>query len=162
KELRDLARAVESYRDVLALDGTHEPTLQALDGLVHGEQEPVLAAQVLEPIFETGGEWERLIDVLDVMVRHSEDPLRRGGRLARIADYYERCLDNAPQAFHAFGLALREDSQNEVTLGHLERLADATRAWGELAALYEAELAKLLEVSRQVEMLLRVARVYEE
>jgi hypothetical protein len=60
KELKDLTRAVEAYRDVLKLDGGHEPTLVALDGLAHGEQEPVLAAQVLEPIFESAGEWERV------------------------------------------------------------------------------------------------------
>ncbi|MFI5290123.1 MAG: tetratricopeptide repeat protein, partial [Polyangia bacterium] len=162
KELKDLGRAVEAYRDVLKLDGAHEPTLVALDGLAHGDQEPVLAAQVLEPIFESAGEWERLIEVLDVMVRHTEDPVRRVELLHRIADYYERCLDNAPDAFKAFAQALREDSQNEVTLGHLERLADATRAFTELAQIYEVELGKLLEVPRQVEMLLRVARVYEE
>ena len=31
-------------------------TLHALDGLVHGKTEPVMAARVLEPIFEAGGE----------------------------------------------------------------------------------------------------------
>src|SRR6185369_6288275 len=69
KELKDLGRAVEAYRDVLRLDGGHEPTLHALDGLVHGEQEPVLAAQVLEPIYEAAGDWDRLIDVLEVTVK---------------------------------------------------------------------------------------------
>ena len=103
KELKDLGRAVEAYRDVLKLDGTHEPTLVALDGLVHGDQEPVLAAQVLEPIFEAGGEWERLIDVLDVMVRHTDDPIRRVELLHRIADYYERRLESPMDAFKAYG-----------------------------------------------------------
>ena len=46
---------------------------RALDGIVHGTEEPVLAAQVLEPIFETAGEWEKLIDVL-----RGDGPARRG------------------------------------------------------------------------------------
>ena len=162
KELKDLGRAVEAYRDVLRIDGTHEPTLVALDGLVHGDQEPVLAAKVLEPIFEAGGEWERLIDVLDVMVRHTDDPILRVELLHRIADYYERRIESPLDAFKAYGQALKEDSSNELTLGHLERLADQTKAWDELAGWYEQELGKLLEVPRQVDMLLRVARVYEE
>jgi golgin subfamily B member 1 len=162
KELKDLGRAVEAYRDVLKIDGSHEPTLVALDGLVHGDQEPVLAAKVLEPIFEAGGEWERLIDVLDVMVKHTDDPVLRVELLHRIADYYERRLESPVDAFAAYGQALKEDSGNEVTLGHLERLADQTKKWDELAAWYEQELGKLLEVPRQVDMLLRVARVYEE
>ncbi len=113
-------------------------------------------------MFETAGDWDKLIDVLSVMVRHSEDPLRRVELLHRIADYYERRLENAKAAFASYGKALREDPQNELTLAHLERLADETKGWGELAQLYEAELTKILEVPRQVEMLLRVARVYEE
>ena len=114
KELKDLGRAVEAYRDVLEIDGTHEPTLVALDGLVHGDQEPVLAAKVLEPIFEAGGEWERLIDVLDVMVRHTDDPILRVELLHRIADYYERRLESAPDAFKAYGQALKEDSRQRA------------------------------------------------
>ncbi len=112
--------------------------------------------------FEANGEWEKLIDVLDVMVRHTDDPVRRVELLHRIADYYERALESHPDAFKAYGQALREDSANEVTLGHLERLADQIKGWDELALLYESELGKLLEVPRQVDMLLRVARVYEE
>jgi tetratricopeptide (TPR) repeat protein len=162
KELKDLGRAVEAYREVLQIDGGHEPTLVALDGLVHGEQEPVLAAQVLEPIYETAGDWERLIDVLDVMVQNADDPLRRVELLHRIAGYYERQLESPAEAFRSFGQALRDDSQNEVTLRSLERLADMTGAWSDLAQLYETELGKLLDVPRQVDMLLRVARVYEE
>ncbi len=161
KELKDLGRAVEAYRDLLTVDGNHEPTLKALDGLAHGEQEPVLAAQVLEPLYETAGDWERLIDVLEVTVRHTEDPIRRVELLHRIADYHERCLEDATSAFKAYGRALHDDSANELTLKQLERLAEITRAWGELAALYEVELARLMEPLRQVEMLLRVARVYE-
>src|SRR5262249_27542173 len=110
KELKDLTRAVEAYREVLALDGTHDPTLAALDGIVHGNAEPVLAATVLEPIFETGGEWERLIDVLEVMVKHADDVHRRVELLHRIADLYERNLDKLPQAFTAYGRALHENS----------------------------------------------------
>ena len=43
------------------------------------------------------------------------------------------------------GRALREDPSNDLTLGNLERLADATRAWESLAQLYEQELTKTLD-----------------
>src|SRR5262249_36168619 len=105
--IKDLVRAVDSYRETLEMDGTHEPTLQALDGIVHGSEEPVLAAQVLEPIFETSGDWEKLIDVLEVMVKHADDNLRKMELLHRIAGYYERQLERGPEAFEAFSRALR-------------------------------------------------------
>jgi len=160
--LKDMTRSVDSYREALELDSNHEPTLRALDGIVHGTEEPVLAAQVLEPIFETSGEWEKLIDVLEVMVTHAEDPLRKVELLHRIAGYYERQLERAPSAFEAFSRALALDAQNESTIQNLERLAELTRAWPKLAELYEAEIVKMQDVLQQVEMLLRTARVYEE
>ena len=120
-------RSIESYQKALEIDSTHVPTLSALDGIVHGAEEPVLAAQVLEPIFETGGEWEKLIDVLEVMVRHAEDPLRKVELLYRIAGYYERQLERNMEAFEAFSRALRLDSQNNESLLNLKRLTDVTK-----------------------------------
>src|SRR5438477_3314652 len=40
KELKDLSRSVEAYREVLAIDGTNELTLAALEGILHGPNEP--------------------------------------------------------------------------------------------------------------------------
>src|SRR5262249_23318168 len=77
KELKDRARAVESYREALQLDPLHEPTITALSGLLHKEGEPVLAAQVLEPIYGDTGEFEKLIDVYEVMTAHADESARR-------------------------------------------------------------------------------------
>ena len=47
-------------------------------------------------------------------------------------------------------------------VAHLDRLAEATVKWPELAAVYEAELPNIHDSRLQVETLLRVARIYEE
>src|SRR5215471_18176400 len=52
EHLKDLGRAVEAYRQVLAMDPAHDPTIRALEELMAGKDEPVLAAAVLEPIYE--------------------------------------------------------------------------------------------------------------
>jgi tetratricopeptide (TPR) repeat protein len=161
-ELGDLTRSVETYRDVLALDPTYEPTLEALDAIVHGDQEPVMAAQVLEPVYEQSLEWEKLIDLYEVMVRHVDDPYRKIELLHRIAELYELRVENMQAAFEAFGRALQEDNGDEKALANLERLAADIDGWARLAELYEAELDKMLDPERQASMGLRVARVYEE
>ncbi len=69
-----MARAIESYREALELDPSHAETLHALDGLLHGKVEPVMAARVLEPIYDASGEYVKLVDVLEVMVAHNDDP----------------------------------------------------------------------------------------
>ncbi len=160
--LGDVARAIESYREALDMDPSHAETLHALDGLVHGKTEPVMAARVLEPIYDASAEWAKLVDVLEVMVAHNEDPLARVDLLHRIAALHEQRIGNANAAFDAYARALRDDSGNPATLGHIERLAEITGTWTPLAALYQAEADKSLDVPRQVDLLSRLARVHEQ
>ena len=160
--LGDVARAIESYREALEIDPQHAETLHALDGLVHGKTEPVMAARVLEPIYETTGEYGKLVDVLEVMVAHNEDPLSRVELLHRIAQLHEQMIGNSNAAFDAYARALRDDSGNQVTLGHIERLAEINNSFDQLAKLYEGLAEPGLDVPRQVDLLSRLARVHEQ
>ncbi len=161
--LGDVARAIESYREALEMDPTHAETLHALDGLVHGKTEPVMAARVLEPVYETGGEFAKLVDVLEVMVAHNEDPLARVELLHRIATLHEQMIGNANAAFDAYARAVKDDSGNQLSLGHLERLAEITSSFELVANLYQGESEKSsLDVPRQVDLLSRLARVHEQ
>jgi golgin subfamily B member 1 len=163
RQLTDLARAIEAYKDALDMDPSHYETLQALEALLRSnEGEPVLAAHVLEPIYEAQGEFERLVDVLEVMVGHCEDPLARVELLHRLANLHEYRLERYADAFTAFSRALREDNGNETSLAHLERLADAIRSWQPLAELYASEAEKSLDALRQVDLLSRLARIHVE
>jgi tetratricopeptide (TPR) repeat protein len=162
--LKDLTRAIEAYRGVLQMDPTHEPTLRALEALMAGSSgdEPVLAASVLEPIYESAGEWDRVIVVYEVMQAHAEDTVRKVELLARIAELEERRLSHQSKAFEAYGRALHVDPSNADVLQHLQRLAADTGHWAKLAALFSAELARLEDTRAKVDMMLRLARVYEE
>ncbi|HEY1546829.1 MAG TPA: tetratricopeptide repeat protein, partial [Kofleriaceae bacterium] len=160
--LGDVARAIESYREALDMDPSHAETLAALGGLVRGKVEPVMAARVLEPIYDTQGEFGKLVEVLEVMVAHNDDALARVEILHRIARLHEQMLGNGHAAFDAYSRALRDDAGNADTLGHIERLAAITGTWEPLAQLYGAEAAKSLDVPRQVDLYTRLARVYEQ
>jgi tetratricopeptide (TPR) repeat protein len=162
QHLNDLAHAVDAYRSVLAMDPVHEPTLQSLQALMVGSQEPVLAAQVLEPIYESAGEWDRVVAVYEVMAAHADDANRKVDLLTRIADIEERRLSHQSAAFDAYGRALRLDASNPDVVAHLERLAAETNGWQRLARLYTDELEKTEEPRRRVDVLLRLARVHEE
>jgi tetratricopeptide (TPR) repeat protein len=160
--LGDVARAIESYREALDLDPQHVETLHALDGLVHGKTEPVMAARVLEPIYETTGEYAKLVDVLEVMVAHNEDPHARVELLHRIAQLHEQMIGSSSAAFDAYARGLKDDSGNQLTLGHLERLAEINNSFDQLAKLYEGLAEPTLDVPRQVDLLSRLARVHEQ
>ncbi|HEV7558226.1 MAG TPA: tetratricopeptide repeat protein, partial [Kofleriaceae bacterium] len=158
----DVSRAIESYREALEMDPSHTETLAALDGLVHGKVEPVMAAKVLEPIYDAQADYPRLVDVLEVMVANNDDPTQRVELLHRIARLQEQAIGNANKAFDAHARALRDDPGHAQTLGHLERLAEVTGTWEPVAKLYQTESEKSLDVPRQVDLLTRLARVHEQ
>jgi tetratricopeptide (TPR) repeat protein len=162
KHLGDVERAVELYREILNILPDHTPTLQALEGIKNGERAPLAAASVLEPVYESMGEWQRLISVLEVQVTASDDPFQRVELLHRIARLYEESLNDHPHAFETYARAISADSQNEESLGALERLATYIDRWPAVAELYDRELDKLTpEPERFVALGLRVAQVYE-
>ncbi len=162
KRLEDVPRAVELYRDILGQAPDHAPTLRALEGLKSGAVEPLAAAAVLEPIYEAAGEWRALVAVHEVQVAHSDDAFLSVDLLHRIARLYEDALDEAKNAFDTFARALVFDNGNDVTLQNLERIALALGLYGDVAALYDAELARLAEnPDRFVELGLRTAQIFE-
>lgn len=161
-KLRDYPRATEAYAQVLGTDPTHEQTIAALERMMAAGEEPILAAQVLEPVYESAGDWERVVAVYEVMVRHTTDTPTKLDLLAKIATIQERRLSNPDAAFDAFRRALAADPTNPDTIAHLGRMAEATARWSDLAALYEEQIPHIAETGGQVDMLLRVARLYEE
>ncbi len=162
KHLGDVPRAVELYRDILGVQPDHTPTLTALEGIKNGDKEPLGASGVLEPVYEAMGEWLKLVSVLEVQVRFAQDPFAHVDLLHRVAALYEESLGDPAKAFDTFARAVKEDSQNETSLGTLERLAMSTGRWPAVAELYDGELEKLEgEPERLVELGLRVAQVYE-
>jgi tetratricopeptide (TPR) repeat protein len=162
KRLNDVDRSVELYREILNVQSDHTPTLTALEGIKNGERAPLAAASVLEPVYDAIGDYPRLISVLEVTVRFADDPFQQVELLHRIARLYEESMGDHARAFETYARAVSADSQNEESLGSLERLAMMIERWPAVAKLYDAELDKLHgEPERFVELGLRTAQVYE-
>jgi len=162
QHLGDIDRAVELYREILNIVTDHAPTLSALEGIKNGDRAPLGAASVLEPVYESMGEWVKLISVLEVQAKSTEDPFARVELLHRIARLYEESLSDHAKAFDTYARAIAVDSQNEESLGAIERLAMLIERWPAVAQLYDGELEKLVDdPPRFVDLGLRVAQVYE-
>ncbi len=162
EKLNDPTRAVEAYKRVLKMDPTHEPTMRAIEGMMQGGEEPIAAAEVLQPIYESAGDWDKVAVTYEVMIAHTQDPIRRVELLGIVAGIYERRLSNFDASFDAYCRAMRVDPANPEVIAHLDRMAEASGRWSELAAAIEAEIERVMDSQLQVEMLMRLARVYEE
>src|SRR5690606_7536045 len=158
-QLADPVRAVESYRDVLVHDPGHEPTIEALGRIAHGDTQPMMAAEVLEPFYEQLAEWEKLIDLYEVMVQHTEDPLAKIERLHKIADTYERHLQEFDKAFDTYARALAIDPEDDTTVDQMTRLAEVTGDWEKYARILDEQAANIMDPLVKAKMYKRVAAV---
>ncbi len=162
EKLNDATRATEAYKRVLEMDPTYEPTTRAIEGMMQRGEEPIAAAEVLQPIYESAGEWDKVAGTYEVMVANTQDAIRRVELLTTVAGIYERRMSNFDAAFDAYCRAMRVDPANPDVIAHLDRMAEASGRWSELAAAIEGEVERVMDSQLQVEMLLRLARVYEE
>ncbi|MDD5306402.1 MAG: tetratricopeptide repeat protein [Deltaproteobacteria bacterium] len=164
RHLKDIPRAVECFRDILTSSPGHAPSIRMLEELIAADNEAMMIAEVLEPLYQDLAEWRKLIAVLEVKLRHTEEAWQKVELLHQIAGLLESDLhlDSPKEAFDAYARALDEDNLNEKTLAHLEDLAAQTGRWGDLASLFDAQFAKVVEAERAVGLGLRVAAIYEE
>ena len=160
-QLADIVRAVEAYRDTLANAPDHAPTIGALDRIVHGNDQPMLAAEVLAPFYNQLAEWEKLVDIYEVMVKQVQDPAQQIELLHQIAAIYERQLQQYDNAFAAYARALVIEPTHEGTLEQLHRLADVTGDHEKLAGMLAEQAANIADPQTKVGMLHRLARVLE-
>jgi tetratricopeptide (TPR) repeat protein len=161
-KIDNVERAVEIYREILDTVPDHAPATAALTAILCGERAPLLAAAVLEPHFTAAGEFERVVEVLEVEVTHAQDPLRRMELLRRVAEIQSSALGDGEAAFAAMARAVRLDPRGEDDLALFEQFGESLGAWDRVARTYDEALAVLAEEPvLQVELLLRVGQIYE-
>lgn len=161
-ELGDSLRAIELYQGILAEDPAHEATTQALEDMIsRGEQESA-AGEVLQPIYEASGQWEKLIHVYNLLIESSMDPERKLELYAEVARIYEAELGDQPSAFEAHVGALGVNANQSDALEHLERLAADLGAWDILIEELDAASLESNDPDAVSELNLRIARIYEE
>lgn len=154
-------QAVEIYRDLLADEPEHAPTIASLEAMLETPSR-LLAARVLGPLYARHGEWKKLVRALEVELSEVEDAEEKVAILGRIAEVRERRLGDAEGAFAAHRQALRLSPQTETTITELERIASEHDRYFELAAAYEEILPDLAEPVLARRLSLKVARIYDD
>ncbi len=135
RALADVPGAVSAYRDVLDRSPRHGAARGALDRLLQtAESERSEIVGILEPLYESEGDFGRLVDLLLTKLTIVKDPLDRAQVYARVAELAEQQLSDPVRALDAAGGWLAEDPGSEQGLAEVERLAEMTGRWGEVAA----------------------------
>ncbi len=161
-EMDELEGAIDRYERVLQDDPTYGDARQALEVLVREEDARAPAARVLEPLYRAAGEWDPLIEVLELRLENEMDPMVKVDLLKKVAELNEEGRTDNRAAFDAYGRAFNEDPSDGEVTGHLERLAQQLSIWEELTGIYETRLEDIYEDDLGRRITMTLARVYEE
>ena len=162
RELGDVPRAIDTYTKILELD---PDDLQALSRL--------------DVLYEQAQNWTELLSVLTRESEMTGDPNEAISFQYRIAELYEKHLDDVPRAVELYREILQAQTDHEPTLRALEGLKDgdkdplgaaavlepvyeATSDWPKLIRVHEVQVRRAADPFQKVELLHRIARLFED
>ena len=161
--LHDLPAAIQSYREVLAAAPEHVQTLEALEGLFAQGVHQIEIGEILEPLYQSTGEWEKLISVLEAELKQKREQEDRLAMYYRISETHEEKLLSSEGALGVYVRALKEYPGDEKSIEEVERLAGMVDGgWEQLANAYADVLGSHETKSVQTSVGRRLARVFEE
>src|SRR5262249_26271602 len=140
--LHDLDQAIAAYRDVINAEPGHTATLEALEALFTSGVKQVEIGEILEPLYRSMGEWEKLSHVHEAQLA-AIAPAGENAQEDRLAAYYriaelheDKLLDTAA-TLGVYIRALKEYPLDEKSGEEAPRLAATVDGgWETLANAY--------------------------
>ena len=137
RELADVQTAIESYAAALGGDPGHAGAIAALERLLENADGRQAAAEVLEPVYISRHDWNRLARLYELQLEVQTEPDARVDLTRRIARLYEEQLEDLDGAARWYARQLVEDPTDPVVRDQLTRLATVGGDWAGLAATYQ-------------------------
>ncbi len=141
--LDDMYRAIDQFREALALDGSHQPTIEALESLMEDEEHRSAAAEILEPVFLQPMDWPKVTSVLEARVATSDVVEDRKTWLGRLGQIHEDYLEDLDGALEIYARLFQEEPTDESVWDTLTRLARKLDKHERLAEIYGEALAEI-------------------
>src|SRR5690606_30236078 len=152
---------LDNFREILTIDPEHAGARQALEVMLTGPLKAE-AAVILENIYEVSGQFERLIAVLEIAAEASDDPVRKGELLRKIAVTAAAMMGDSQKAFDAQAGAVALDPTALDARDELEAFAQRADAWPALEKLYLRIASELSDAELARDYLLRLAAIQQQ
>ncbi|HXJ20416.1 MAG TPA: tetratricopeptide repeat protein [Polyangia bacterium] len=159
--LNDVDGALRLLEGIVKAAPQHEGARRLLEKLVTVPAHRQRVAKILEPVYEGGGAWARLVAVLEVQ-REAVEGAAAIPLLARIAELQETRLQARAMALATWRQVLAADPANPDALTEVERLGTALERYAELVDVYQDLAFRRggADVAGRAELLSRAARLY--
>jgi tetratricopeptide (TPR) repeat protein len=162
RELRDVAKAIDTYQRVLELDPADLTALGRLDVL-----------------YQTAQNWPELLSILQRESELCSEPAETISYQYRIAELYETHLGDVARAIELYRDVLNAEPSHAPTLRRLEGLKDGdveplaaavtlepiyegSGEWARLVSVLEVQVKHAEDFLSKVELLHRIARLYDD
>jgi golgin subfamily B member 1 len=160
--LSDVGGALDAYRQALNFDPSHGPSREALETLLEEPDARRDAAEILHPLYETDGNNEKLLKVLDIEAETCGLPIERLKVLETAVRVAEGPLSDPVRAFNYATRGLREavgDSSLRDWLERAESLTSVTGRYAELVTVLSEIARDVFDEQMQLEVTIRVAEL---
>jgi tetratricopeptide (TPR) repeat protein len=154
--------AIESYRQVLELDGTHEPTIKALFRLGEQVEYRTRVEEILEPNLRAAARWDELATLLTRGISALPDAFDKQRRHLALAQIHEQHRNDKQAAFDALCAAHLEDAEDTSVAPEIERLAGQLGAWERAAEVIDRRAASTSDPQMARALYRRLARIAEQ
>jgi tetratricopeptide (TPR) repeat protein len=162
-QLGDLDSAIAAYREVIAAAPEHQATLEALEGLFASGAKQAEIGEILEPLYRSMGEWEKLAQVHEAQLAHTRGQDGRLTAYYRLAELFEEKLLDPAKTLEVYIRALKEFPLDEKAGEEAPRLAGSVDGgWETLANAYADILGMHVEPQVQRAIGRRLARTFED
>jgi tetratricopeptide (TPR) repeat protein len=156
KHLDSLGRAVDMFERVLETEPEHAEVVEHLEQLLEVDRVAERVADLLEPIYDAGEQWEHMVDLYATRIQHAEPRAAAEYRFQR-AQLYRDKLDEPDEALSDFTRALKAKPGSDVIREQLVSLANRQEAWEELRTTYRQILDDEPETELQLDYQKRLA-----
>jgi tetratricopeptide (TPR) repeat protein len=162
-KLGDLDAAIAAYRDVISAAPEHQATLEALESLFASGAKQAEVGEILEPLYRSMSEWEKLATVYEAQLGYTEGAEARLAAYYRLAELFEEKLLDPAKTLEVYLRALKQFPLDEKTGEEAPRLAGTVDGgWETLANAYADVLGAHEDTTVQRTIGLRLARTFED
>ncbi len=162
RELDDELSAIAVYGQILRIDASHEPSVQALLRITKLADYREDAAAVVEPHLRAQERWSDLAVLLRLRADAMTDPHQKAEQLIALADVHEQGRQDPNAALDALLQSIGERPDDEEILERAERIAAALRRWSDLVDVLFLEAGANLDPVLGASLYGRAARICEE
>jgi tetratricopeptide (TPR) repeat protein len=142
-------------------DGPGAEAVATLEELLQQPAHKARVVDILRPIYERADDWRHLVAVNEQRLQLANEVGERVAILRENASLWEKRGGDRRRAFDAIRQAWTLDPEDGDARGELDRLAEITRRWDDLAAAYETAIATTDGITKR-ELLSALAQLHDK